>query len=56
MDINIGDILVTLAIFITLISIISLIVIFFRLFADTKKQKQNINQKLDKILEKLEEK
>jgi len=51
-----GDILVTFVFFIIFILIISLTIIFFKKFGDTKKQRQIINQKLDKILEKLEEK
>ena len=56
MNINMGDILVTFVVFIIFILIISLTIIFFKKFGDTKKQRQIINQKLDKILEKLEEK
>lgn len=56
MNINMGDILVTFVFFIIFILIISLTIIFFKKIGDTKKQRQIINQKLDKILEKLEEK
>lgn len=56
MGINIGDILVTLIIFVVLILIISLVVIFIMRVFSTKKESQIINRKLDKILEELEEK
>lgn len=56
MGVNIGDILFTLVYFVFLILIISLIVRFFkRKFSSTENQSQIINQKLDKILERLEE-
>lgn len=54
MTINIGDIIVTLTVFVILISIISLIVILVKRVFSTKKQNQIINHKLDNILEKLE--
>lgn len=56
MGINIGDILFTLIYFVFLISIIYLIVRFFSRGTRTKKQIQIINQKLDIILEKIEDK
>ncbi|WP_397539206.1 DUF4083 family protein [Rummeliibacillus pycnus] len=56
MGINIGDILVTLICFVCLILIISLVIVFIKRVFSSKKQSQIINQKLDNILEKLEEK
>lgn len=56
MGINIGDILFTLIYFVFLISIIYLIVRFFSRGTRIKKQIQIINQKLDIILEKIEDK
>ncbi|MEK5423957.1 hypothetical protein MKZ08_18175 [Viridibacillus sp. FSL R5-0477] len=55
MSVNIGDVIVTLIYFVFLILVIAIIFIAFKRLKDSTKEKQIINQKLDTILQKLDE-
>ncbi len=54
--VNIGDVIATLIYLFFVILVFAIIFIAFKRLKDSTKEKQNINQKLDSILQKLDEK
>ncbi|MFJ7184051.1 hypothetical protein [Lysinibacillus xylanilyticus] len=55
MNVNIGDVIATLICLVFVILVFAIIFIAFKRLKDSTKEKQIINQKLDTILQKLNE-
>jgi|GEM_PF-2400525 len=55
MNVNIGDVIATLICLVFVVLVFAIIFIAFKRLKDSTKEKQIINQKLDTILQKLNE-